>query len=89
MARSFRVSALVMNSGTSDFLNASRWIAAFFVVFGHVFNISIANYYDVVHRNLLLRVIHFFSGFGYIAVIIFFVISGKAYGCVSGEINIL
>jgi peptidoglycan/LPS O-acetylase OafA/YrhL len=80
MARSFRVSALVMNSGTSDFLNASRWIAAFFVVFGHVFNISIANYYDVVHRNLLLRLIHFFSGFGYIAVIIFFVISGFLVG---------
>jgi len=65
-----------MNSGTSDFLNASRWVAAFFVVLGHVFSISIGNYYDLPHDNPLLRGIHFLSGFGYVGVIVFFVISG-------------
>ncbi len=69
-----------MNSGTSDFLNASRWIAAFLVVLGHVFNISIAHYYDIPDRSLLLRGLHFFSGFAHIAVIVFFVISGFLVG---------
>jgi peptidoglycan/LPS O-acetylase OafA/YrhL len=59
-----------MNSGTSDFLNASRWVAAFFVVIGHVYNISV-NYRGVVHPSLLVRGMHFFSGFGHIAVIVF------------------
>jgi peptidoglycan/LPS O-acetylase OafA/YrhL len=69
-----------MNSGTSDFLNASRWIAAFLVVIGHVFNISVDHYYDIPDRSLLLRGLHFFCGFGYIAVIVFFVISGFLVG---------
>ena len=61
-----------MNSGTSDFLNASRWIAAFLVVLGHVFSISMAHYYDIPDRSLVLRGLHFFSGFGHTAVIVFF-----------------
>jgi hypothetical protein len=71
-----------MNSSTSDFLNASRWIAAFLVVLGHVFSISISmdHYYDIPDRSLLLRGLHFFSGFGHIAVIVFFVISGFLVG---------
>ena len=68
-----------MNSGASDFLNASRWVAAFFVVIGHVYNISV-NYRGVVHPSLLVRGMHFFSGFGHIAVIVFFVISGFLVG---------
>jgi len=69
-----------MNSGTSDFLNASRWIAAFLVVLGHVYHISLANYRDAVHPNLLLRGVNFLGGFGYMAVIVFFVISGFLIG---------
>jgi peptidoglycan/LPS O-acetylase OafA/YrhL len=68
-----------MNSGTSDFINASRWVAAFFVVIGHVYNISI-NYRGAVHPSLLVRGMHSFSGFGHIAVIVFFVISGFLVG---------
>jgi peptidoglycan/LPS O-acetylase OafA/YrhL len=74
------IGELVMNSGTSDFLNASRWIAAFFVVLGHVYHISIANYYHVVHPNLFLRGVNFLGEFGYMAVIVFFVISGFLVG---------
>ena len=69
-----------MNSGTSDFLNASRWIAAFLVVFNHVFNISVADYYDIPDRSLFLRGLHYLSGFGHISVIVFFVISGFLVG---------
>jgi peptidoglycan/LPS O-acetylase OafA/YrhL len=68
----------MMNSGTSAFLNASRWVAAFFVVFGHVYSLSI-NYHDA-HPSLFLRAVHFFGGFGHISVIVFFVISGYLVG---------
>jgi peptidoglycan/LPS O-acetylase OafA/YrhL len=74
------VRELVMNSGTSDFLNTSRWIAAFFVVLGHVYHISIADYRHVAQPNLLLRGVNFFGEFGYTAVIVFFVISGFLVG---------
>ena len=68
-----------MSSGTSSFLNASRWIAAFFVVFGHIYNISY-NHQAVAHSNLALRALHFLGGFGHISVIVFFVISGFLVG---------
>jgi peptidoglycan/LPS O-acetylase OafA/YrhL len=68
-----------MSPCTSNFLNASRWVAAFFVVIGHVYNISIS-YHSVVHPSFLVRGVHFFSGFGHIAVIVFFVISGFLVG---------
>jgi peptidoglycan/LPS O-acetylase OafA/YrhL len=69
-----------MNQGTSDFLNASRWTAAFFVVLYHVYNLSIAKHPPDVPLALLFRTLHFFGGFGHIAVIVFFVISGFLIG---------
>jgi peptidoglycan/LPS O-acetylase OafA/YrhL len=61
-------------------LNASRWFAAFLVVIGHVFYISIPYHRDVVHPNLFWRGVNFACGFGYMAVIVFFVISGFPVG---------
>ena len=66
-----------MNSGTSDFLSASRWAAAFFVVIYHVFGISVS--YSGP-QSLPFRCVHFLCGFGHIAVIVFFVISGFLVG---------
>jgi peptidoglycan/LPS O-acetylase OafA/YrhL len=68
-----------MNSGTSDFLNASRWVAAFFVSLHHVFHITIY-YSDIKDPGLFLRAANFFCGFGHMAVIVFFVISGYLVG---------
>jgi peptidoglycan/LPS O-acetylase OafA/YrhL len=68
-----------MNPATSDFLNASRWVAAFFVVLQHVFNITI-NYSDIKDPSLFLRAANFFGGFGHMAVIVFFVVSGYLVG---------
>lgn len=64
-----------MNSGTSNLLNALHWVAAF-VVLGHVCNIFVADYYVVEGPGLLLHGVPFLNGIGYIAVIVFFVISG-------------
>ena len=68
-----------MNSGTSAFLNASRWIAAFCVVVGHVYNISI-NYHNIEVPSLPQRAVNFLGGFGHMSVIVFFVISGFLIG---------
>src|ERR1700759_619613 len=69
-----------MNSGTSDFLNVSRWVAALSVVFYHVYSISVGDPERVVHLSLVWRVVHFSSGFGHVSVIVFFVISGFLVG---------
>jgi len=66
-----------MNTGTSDFLSASRWVAAFFVVIYHLYGISVLNQPS---PGLLFSGVHFFCGFGHIAVIVFFVISGFLVG---------
>jgi peptidoglycan/LPS O-acetylase OafA/YrhL len=58
-------------------LSASRWVAAFFVVIFHVFNISVS--YSGP-QGLLFRCVSFLCGFGHIAVIVFFVISGFLVG---------
>jgi len=68
-----------MNSGTSDFLSASRWVAAFLVVLFHVYNLSFTSH-QVGPPNLLFRGVHFIGGFGHMAVIVFFVISGFLVG---------
>src|SRR5689334_17724012 len=72
--------AQTMNSGTSDFLNASRWVAALSVVLYHVYSISVGDPQHVVHLSLFWRIMHFGSGFGHEAVIVFFVISGFLVG---------
>jgi peptidoglycan/LPS O-acetylase OafA/YrhL len=69
-----------MSSGTSNFLNASRWVAAFFVVLYHVHNLSISNYRTGAPLDLFIKGFHFFGGFGRTAVIVFFVISGFLIG---------
>jgi peptidoglycan/LPS O-acetylase OafA/YrhL len=66
-----------MRPGTSDFLSASRWIAAFSVVIYHLYGLSVFN---PSPSSLLFRGIHFFCGFGRSAVIVFFVISGFLVG---------
>jgi peptidoglycan/LPS O-acetylase OafA/YrhL len=66
-----------MNAETSDFLNASRWIAAFFVVIFHAYSVSVDS---KAPPGLLFHCIHFFCVFGHSAVIVFFVISGFLIG---------
>jgi peptidoglycan/LPS O-acetylase OafA/YrhL len=69
----------IMNAGTSNFLNASRWVAALFVVLYHVYSLSFTRDH-VENSNFFFRCLHFLGGFGHMAVIVFFVISGFLIG---------
>jgi len=72
---------LVISPATSQFLDLSRWAAAFFVVFSHVRSIVLANYVDVtVPASTLVKAVYFLAGFGHVSVVVFFVISGFLVG---------
>jgi peptidoglycan/LPS O-acetylase OafA/YrhL len=76
---------LAISKATSQFLDLSRWTAAFFVVFSHVRSITLANYPDITTHfnmpaNMLVKSIYFAAGFGHMSVVVFFVISGFLVG---------
>ena len=56
-----------MNKSTSTFLDCARWLAAFFVVFGHAAHMLIPDRY-------------FLTELGHCAVVVFFVVSGYLVG---------
>jgi peptidoglycan/LPS O-acetylase OafA/YrhL len=72
-----------MNARLSSFLNASRWIAAFLVMIGHVRHLALADYRDVLVKTPLAKAAYFVTGLGHEAVMVFFVISGYLVGGLS------
>ena len=70
-----------VNASTSEFVDLSRWGAAFLVVFSHVRSLVLTNYGAIVgHPTLLTKAIYFVAGLGHMAVVVFFVISGFLVG---------
>ena len=69
-----------MNERTSDFINVSRWLAAFVVVASHVRQIVFCDYADIVSPTLLHKVFYFVALLGHEAVMVFFVLSGYLIG---------
>src|SRR5262249_49191948 len=69
-----------MKYSTSDLLDTARWIAAFAVVLSHARNFLLLDWTDVTHRSAVYGAFYFASGFGHIAVIVFFVLSGYLVG---------
>jgi peptidoglycan/LPS O-acetylase OafA/YrhL len=72
-----------MHTSTSNFLNASRWVAAFLVVLFHVYDISFMTPPGTDFGLLFgffIKGLHFFAGFGHAAVTVFFVVSGFLVG---------
>lgn len=66
---------------TSQFLDMSRWIAAFLVVFSHIRSIVFVNYPDITtHPTVATKAFYFAASFGHQSVVIFFVISGFLVG---------
>lgn len=66
-----------ISSSLSNFLNLLRWVSAFFVLIGHARSIL---FYDLnsvtIKLNIFWKIFYFLTGFGHLAVIVFFVISG-------------
>lgn len=69
-----------MNSNTSVFLNISRWLSAFFVVFEHARHLVLVDLKNVEDNSIFIKIIYFLSGLGHESVVIFFVISGYLVG---------
>ncbi len=66
---------------TSQFLDLSRWLAAFIVVLSHVRSLVLVNYGEVSFRPALpVKMLYFAAGLGHMAVVVFFVISGFLVG---------
>ncbi|MEX8495301.1 acyltransferase family protein [Sphaerotilus sp.] len=69
-----------MNRNLSTFLNLSRWVAAWLVLFGHVRHIVLVDLVGVHKATLVDKGLYFFTGLGHEAVVVFFVISGFLVG---------
>lgn len=66
---------------TSQFLDLSRWLAAFVVVLSHVRSLVLANYGEVSPPPAFpVKMLYFVTGLGHMAVVVFFVISGFLVG---------
>lgn len=68
--------SLKLSPQASASLDFVRGIAAFFVMIGHLRALFFVQYSDVEHSNILVKLVYFLTGFGYQAVIVFFVLSG-------------
>jgi peptidoglycan/LPS O-acetylase OafA/YrhL len=69
-----------ISTAQSDFLNLSRWSAAWLVVAEHARNLAIADFSASPSRNAFTKAFYFMTGFGHEAVMVFFVISGFLVG---------
>ncbi len=67
---------LKLSSQASFTLDFVRGIAAFFVMIGHLRALFFVPYGEVETPNILAKIIYFLTGFGYQAVVVFFVLSG-------------
>jgi peptidoglycan/LPS O-acetylase OafA/YrhL len=71
---------LTLKYSTSDLLDTTRWVAAFAVVLSHTRNFLLLDWGEVAHPSAGYAAFYFASGFGHIAVLIFFVLSGYLVG---------
>lgn len=69
-----------MKKEFSTLLDMSRWLAAFFVVISHIRHIVLADYGEVVNKNLFVKIVYAVTGLGHEAVMVFFVLSGFLVG---------
>ena len=64
----------------SDFLNWSRWVAAWLVVAEHARSLIFLDYGELQSPGVWAKGFYFLTGFGHEAVMVFFVISGYLVG---------
>ena len=69
-----------MSESLSNILNFSRWVSALLVVIAHIRSIVFINL-DMAHtKNVFFSLLYFLTGFGEVAVTLFFVLSGYLVG---------
>ena len=64
----------------SHFLDSTRWVAALLVAAGHLRNFLMVDWSAVTHHTLPAALFYWMTGFGRMAVIVFFVLSGYLVG---------
>ncbi|NOQ29839.1 MAG: acyltransferase family protein [Helicobacteraceae bacterium] len=71
---------MLINKSSENYLNFLRWIAAFFVVIGHLRSFLFINYHEVPTHTIFTKMFYLYTGFGHQGVIVFFIISGYLVG---------
>ena len=71
---------MTISATQSDFLNLSRWLAAWLVVAEHARSLMFQDFGASGASGPLVKGFYFITGFGHEAVMIFFVISGYLVG---------
>ena len=64
----------------SHLLDSTRWVAALLVAAGHMRNFLMVDWSAVTHHTLVTTLFYWATGFGRMAVIVFFVLSGYLVG---------
>ena len=65
-----------LSVSASAHLDLIRGLAAWAVMWGHLRALFFIDFQQIQHRNPLLKIVYFFTGFGHEAVMVFFVLSG-------------
>jgi len=65
-----------LSVSASAHLDLIRGLAAWAVMWGHLRALFFVDFRQIQHRNSLLGILYFFTGFGHEAVMVFFVLSG-------------
>lgn len=71
---------MTISPAQSDFLNLSRWVAAWLVVAEHARNLIFVDFVQSPQPDAFAKAFYFMTGFGHEAVMVFFVISGYLVG---------
>jgi peptidoglycan/LPS O-acetylase OafA/YrhL len=67
----------------SQFIDLSRWLAAYMVVLGHTRQWLLTDLPNVAHPSLMWKLAYLITGEGHEAVVVFFVVSGYLVGGLS------
>lgn len=71
---------MFLNKRVSSFLDFLRWFSAFLVVVYHLRAILFVDYHTSASTGIFWSAFYFITGFGHLAVMIFFVLSGLLVG---------
>lgn len=62
------------------YLDLIRWIAAMFVVIGHLRSLLFCSYQNVEYKTISIKIFYFLTSLGHESVVVFFILSGYLVG---------